>query len=69
MPTDGKTITCPFCGTRFTEEESAKCCTNCAMFGSGGCKKLRCPNCSYEMPAPARLPGLLARVFKRGGKV
>lgn len=56
-------ITCPFCNHRFTEAESAVCCANCAMFGSGGCKKLRCPHCGYEMPAPARLPGLLARLW------
>lgn len=65
MPTDEKTITCPFCNHRFSAEESAKSCANCALFGGSGCKKLRCPNCGYEMPAPARLPGLLARVFKR----
>jgi len=58
-------VTCPFCNHRFSEEESAKCCNNCAMFGQGGCQKLRCPNCGYEMPAPPRLPRLLARLFNK----
>ena len=53
-------ITCPFCDNTFTEEESAASCARCAMFGAGGCKKLRCPHCGYEMPPPARLPRLLA---------
>jgi len=67
MVTDTKTkITCAFCNHRFNTEDSAETCSRCALFGAGGCHKVRCPKCGYEMPAPPRLPGLLARLFKKG---
>ena len=58
-------ITCPMCGQRFNEQDSAACCANCSLFGAGGCHLLRCPHCGYEMPPPARLPKLLAKLGKR----
>ncbi|HOF88208.1 MAG TPA: hypothetical protein PLZ36_08935 [Armatimonadota bacterium] len=63
------TLTCDLCGHRFTAEEGATSCGNCALFGTGGCRKVRCPRCGYEMPAPARLPGAIADlVAKLTGK-
>ncbi len=56
---------CALCGKRFSEEECATTCSRCAMFGTGGCHKVRCPNCGYEMPAPPRLPALIAKVVKK----
>ncbi|HEX2950502.1 MAG TPA: hypothetical protein VHV83_13210 [Armatimonadota bacterium] len=58
-------LTCPFCAHRFTLDESAVSCSRCSMFGAGGCKKIRCPHCGYEMPPPARLPQLLGKVMKK----
>ena len=58
-------MTCPFCEQTFTAEESTASCTRCSLFGAGGCHKLRCPHCGYEMPPPARLPKLLAKLAKR----
>ncbi|MHB9024291.1 MAG: hypothetical protein ACYC7E_08960 [Armatimonadota bacterium] len=54
-------VTCPMCGEHFTEEASRLTCTHCSLLG-GGCRKLRCPRCGYEMPQPARLPRLLSRL-------
>lgn len=58
-------LTCSFCHHRFTQEESAVSCGKCSLFGAGGCKKLRCPQCGYEMPPPPRLPGVIAKLFKK----
>ena len=60
-----KTTPCAMCGRRFSEEECQAVCSRCALFGAGGCRKVRCPHCGYEMPAPARLPGLIAKVVKK----
>ncbi|OPZ84536.1 MAG: hypothetical protein BWY76_01802 [bacterium ADurb.Bin429] len=62
-------ITCAMCNHHFTAEEGAKSCGNCALLGAGGCHKVRCPRCGYEMPAPARLPAAIAElVAKLTGK-
>jgi hypothetical protein len=58
-------ITCAMCNARFSAEEGAATCARCALFAGGGCHKVRCPRCGYEMPAPARLPGVLAQVLAR----
>lgn len=58
-------LTCSFCGHRFTEAERVETCSRCALFGSGGCHKIRCPQCQYEMAPPARLPGLVTKLVKR----
>jgi DNA-directed RNA polymerase subunit RPC12/RpoP len=57
--------TCSFCGHRFAPEDSVVCCARCSLFGTGGCHKIRCPHCGYEMAPPPRLPGLIAAVVKR----
>jgi uncharacterized protein YndB with AHSA1/START domain len=57
--------TCALCGYRFSEQECLVTCSRCALFGAGGCHKVRCPRCGYEMPAPPRLPGLLAHFARR----
>ena len=64
----GETITCSFCGREFSLEESVKSCAGCSLFGTGGCRKVRCPHCGYEMPPPARLPGLIRRLARRARK-
>ena len=60
-----QSLTCPMCSARFSEQESATSCANCSLFGAGGCHMLRCPHCGYELPPPARLPKLLARLAKK----
>jgi hypothetical protein len=57
--------TCSMCNYQFSAEEGATACSRCALFAGGGCHKVRCPRCAYEMPAPARLPGLVAGVIER----
>ena len=57
--------TCGMCGHQFTGDERAETCSRCASFGSGGCHKIRCPQCNYEMSPPPRLPGLLAGLAKK----
>ena len=42
------TTTCPFCGTTFDEDAASKTCSTCSAFG--GCRKIKCPHCGYEMP-------------------
>jgi len=46
-------MTCGFCGKEFDEAASAKTCQGCALFG--GCRKVKCPNCGYEMLGPTKL--------------
>jgi hypothetical protein len=42
---------CGFCGFEFDECNSKSGCAGCPMNGS--CKKIKCPNCNYEMyPEP-----------------
>ncbi|HEY3379850.1 MAG TPA: hypothetical protein VGL77_20440 [Armatimonadota bacterium] len=57
--------TCAFCGHHFSAAESAVSCAKCSLFGVGGCRKVRCPHCQYEMAPPARLPRLVADVVKK----
>lgn len=61
-------MTCGMCGRTFTAADSAASCARCSLFGAGGCHKVRCPHCGYEMPPPSRLGGLLSRVFGRQGR-
>ncbi len=56
-------MTCGMCGGRFDEADGAGACAGCP--GAGGCHKVRCPHCGYEMPPPARLPRALAALFDR----
>ena len=47
-------MNCSFCGKGFDEQLARKSCQACAMFG--GCRKLKCPHCGYEVPPePASL--------------
>jgi len=62
---DKQDITCPFCGYRFKEAERSITCARCSLFGVGGCRKVRCPRCEYEMPPAPRLPGLVAKLWKK----
>lgn len=57
--------TCSFCGHQFGEEERVETCSRCAVFGAGGCHKIRCPKCNYETSPPPRLPALVARLAKK----
>lgn len=44
---------CPYCGKAFDERAAQAACRSCAVFG--GCRKLKCPHCQYELPAEPRL--------------
>jgi hypothetical protein len=57
-------VTCPFCGNIYTVEESKYSCGGCKGL-SGGCTKLKCPKCSYEVPAPAELPAKIAAAYNK----
>lgn len=46
-------IECPFCGREYDEAAAQKACGTCSLFG--GCKKLKCPHCGYEVPAEPRM--------------
>ena len=53
---------CPFCGKTFDEQAAQAAqaaCRSCAVFG--GCRKLKCPHCAYEMPQEPRLVGWLRK--------
>lgn len=53
---------CPLCGFEFEKTESV--CTHGCPLGQF-CKLIRCPNCHYEFPEPARPVRWLARWFHR----
>ncbi len=44
---------CSFCDKEFDEAACQSACGGCAMFG--GCHKVKCPHCGYEMPAEPKL--------------
>ncbi len=54
-------VTCPVCGTRYSEAEGRACHAGCAL--QPNCQLLSCPHCAYEVPAPTRLTRWLARWF------
>ncbi|MCX8130065.1 MAG: hypothetical protein N3I35_08205 [Clostridia bacterium] len=57
---------CDFCGVVFDENKSRKGCAGCPMNNS--CKKIKCPNCNYEMhPEPEMR--LIETIRKWGGKI
>lgn len=57
-PAEGQ-VTCPLCGTRYSEEDGLACRAGCPL--AQGCRVLCCPECGYEIPAPTRLTRWLAR--------
>jgi len=59
-----ETVTCPLCGTRYSETEGRACTTGCPMARS--CALLCCPRCGYETPGPTRLTRFLSRWLKPG---
>jgi hypothetical protein len=46
-------VICAFCGKTFDPDSATSACRNCASFG--GCKKVKCPHCGYDMPAETKL--------------
>ena len=52
-------ITCPLCGTRYTEAEGRSCRVDCPLHRA--CQRLSCPYCAHEVPAPSRLTRWLSR--------
>lgn len=39
---------CSFCGSVFDKNNAEKGCNGCPF--QGGCRKIKCPNCGFEMP-------------------
>jgi len=54
---------CGLCGSEFDERNAAACRDGCPL--SSGCRLVRCPHCSYEMPPE---PKWLQKIFKTGTK-
>lgn len=54
---------CGFCGLEFNAIESKQGCGGCAL--SGGCKKIKCPRCNYEMVPEAGLVKLIKKWVKK----
>jgi hypothetical protein len=49
---------CGFCGKEIPNQLPEKSCGRCGS----GCRKVHCPYCGYENPAPSEF---LTRLFKR----
>jgi len=56
-------IACPLCGTRYRTADGQVCRSGCPL--APGCRLLRCPRCSYEIPPPTRLTRALGRWLGR----
>ncbi|MCE5280047.1 MAG: hypothetical protein ABFD92_11850 [Planctomycetaceae bacterium] len=54
---------CSFCGKEFDEAAARKSCGGCSLMG--GCRKLKCPHCDYEMPEEPRLVKWLRKLWKK----
>lgn len=56
---------CDFCGNVFDIDESKGGCAGCPM--NKTCKKIKCPNCNYEMyPKPGlKIPGFLKSLGRK----
>ncbi|MBM4016775.1 MAG: hypothetical protein FJ288_00355 [Planctomycetes bacterium] len=52
-------MTCPFCGKEFGEAAARTACAGCSLVG--GCRKVKCPHCGYEMPEETRLVRAIRR--------
>ncbi len=46
------TVRCTLCGLRFAIGDAVSACGGCPL--KGRCGLVRCPNCGFELPAPAR---------------
>lgn len=56
-------MTCSYCGHVFELESSRHACEGC-MVGEG-CRSVRCPRCTYEMPEELKLISRLRAWFQR----
>ena len=56
-------VTCPLCGTRYSETEGRVCYSGCPL--QRGCQLLSCPACGYEIPAPTRITRWLTARLKK----
>ena len=56
-------MTCSYCGHVFELEASRHACAGC-MVGEG-CRSVRCPRCTYEMPEELKLVSRLRAWFQR----
>jgi DNA-directed RNA polymerase subunit RPC12/RpoP len=56
-------VQCPMCGLRIGEAEAGKTCNGCPM--AGHCKKVKCPNCGYEIVRAPDIGGWWRRVVAR----
>ncbi|MFQ6097276.1 MAG: hypothetical protein ACE5O2_06060 [Armatimonadota bacterium] len=57
-------MTCPFCAYEFREAEGEKACRSCSLVG--GCQRVKCPRCGYEVPKePGSLKALRRWLSRR----
>lgn len=54
-------ITCPLCGTHYSEAEGRACHVECPLHER--CGRLSCPYCAHEVPAPTPLTRWLSRLL------
>lgn len=50
---------CVFCLREFDDKQARRACKGC--LAGGGCHKVKCPYCGYEMPQEPRWIGWLKR--------
>lgn len=58
-----RTLTCGYCGRRFTEDRGQPACRGCPL--GDACHTIRCPHCGYENPLEPAWLGRLARWLGR----
>ncbi len=56
-------MTCSYCGLVFELETSRHACEGCVV--GEGCRSVRCPRCTYEMPEEPKLISRLRAWFQR----
>jgi len=52
---------CSFCGHQFDSDEAASACEGCGLVKS--CNLVACPNCGFESPPDAELPGFIRKII------
>ena len=57
-------MNCSWCRQDFDVKQGRVACRHCALFG--GCRKVKCPHCGYEMPEEPRVLQVLGRMLGGG---